>query len=44
VGQLGFYDFDRRLRALSAKGDPLEALNAIVPFENFRADIEAVVS
>jgi transposase len=43
VGQLGFYDLDKRLKALSAKGDPLEALNALVPFESFRAEIEAVV-
>jgi IS5 family transposase len=43
VGQLGFYDLDKRLEALSAKGDPLEALNALIPFESFRADIEAVV-
>jgi hypothetical protein len=25
-GQLGFYDVDKRLEAISAKGDPLEAL------------------
>jgi transposase, IS5 family len=43
VGQLGFYDLDKRLKAISAKGDPLEALNAIIPFESFRAKIEAVV-
>ena len=43
MGQLGFYDLDKRLKALSAKGDALEALNALVPFESFRADIEAVV-
>jgi transposase, IS5 family len=43
VGQLGFYDLDKRLEAISAKGDPLEALKAIVPFETFRAEIEAVV-
>jgi transposase, IS5 family len=43
VGQLGFYDLDRRLKAISAKGDPLEALKALIPFESFRADIEAVV-
>jgi transposase, IS5 family len=42
LGQLGFYDLDSRLKALSAKGDPLEALEALVPFESFRADIEAV--
>jgi len=43
VGQLGFYDLDKRLAAISAKGDPLEALNLIVPFESFRSEIEAVV-
>jgi IS5 family transposase len=43
VGQLGFYDLDERLEAISAKGDPLEALNALVPFESFRAEIEKVV-
>jgi transposase, IS5 family len=43
VGQPGFFDLDRRLEAISAKGDPLEALNALVPFESFRAEIEAVV-
>jgi transposase, IS5 family len=43
VGQLGFYDLGKRLEAISAKGDPLEALNAIVPFESFRGEIEAVV-
>jgi hypothetical protein len=29
VGQLGFYDLDGRLKALSAKGDPLEALGRV---------------
>jgi hypothetical protein len=29
--------------ALSAKGDPLEAIDRLVPWESFRADIEAVV-
>ena len=43
MGQLGFYDLDIRLKALSAKGDPLEALGALVPFESFRVEIEAVV-
>ena len=32
VGQLGFYDLDKRLEAISGKGNPLEALNSIVPF------------
>jgi len=43
VGQLGFYDLDKRLAAISAKGDPLEALDAVISFESFRAEIEAVV-
>jgi|SRR6516162_534760 len=43
VGQRGFFDFDKRLEAISAKGDPLEALKALIPFEGFRAEIEAVV-
>jgi hypothetical protein len=43
VGHLGFHDLDKRLEAISAKGDPLEALNGLIPFESFRAEIEAVV-
>jgi len=43
VGQPGFFDLDKRLEAISAKGDPLETLKAVVPFESFRAQIEAVV-
>src|SRR4249919_1765207 len=43
MGQLGFFDADRRLAMLSAKGDPLEAIDRLVPWESFRTDIEAVV-
>ena len=43
MGQLGFFDADKRLATLSAKGDPLEAIERLVPWESFRADIEAVV-
>ena len=43
MAQLGFFDADNRLAALSAKGDPLEAIDALVPWESFRAGIEAVV-
>ena len=43
MGQLGFFDADKRLAALSAKGDPLEAIDRLMPWESFRADIEAVV-
>ncbi len=41
--QMGFFDADRRLEVLSKKGDPLEAIDRLVPWESFRADIEAVV-
>jgi IS5 family transposase len=40
AGQAGFFDFDRRLQSISAKGDPLETINSIVPWESFRATIE----
>lgn len=42
MSQMGFFDADRRLAALSAKGDPLVSISALVPWEAFRADIEAV--
>lgn len=38
-GQSGFFDVDDRLKELSAKGDDLERLNAIVDFEIFRPDL-----
>jgi transposase, IS5 family len=43
MGQLGFFDAKKRLSSLSKKGDPLEAIAALVPWEGFRADIETVV-
>jgi transposase, IS5 family len=43
MGQPGFFDLDKRLEVISAKGDPLEALKALIPFESFRAEVEAVV-
>src|SRR3979490_1979964 len=43
MGQFGLCDADKRLAALSAKGDPLEAIDRLVPWESFRVDIEAVV-
>ena len=33
MGQLSFFDTDKRLSALSAKGDPLEAIARLVPWE-----------
>ena len=43
MGQFGFFDLATRLAAISAMGDPLEMIDRVVPFESFRADIEAVV-
>lgn len=42
-GDPGFFDIHERLKDLSAKGDDLERLNAIVDFEIFRADLERAV-
>jgi hypothetical protein len=41
--QMGFFDADRRLEAVSAKGDPLVTIDAVVPWEELRPEIEAVV-
>jgi hypothetical protein len=41
MGQKGFVDVERRLEAISARGDPLEAIKKMVRWEDFRADIEA---
>src|SRR3981081_648768 len=42
MGQKGFFDVEGRLEVIRAKGDPLETIKKIVPWEDFRADIEAV--
>jgi hypothetical protein len=42
-GQGGFFDVDDRLKELSAKGDDLERLNAIVDFEVFRPALARAV-
>jgi len=34
MGQPGFFDADKRLAALSKKGDPLEAIAALIPWES----------
>ena len=44
TGQPGFFDQDERLQALSAAGDPLERLAAVVDFEGFRSDLMAALS
>jgi len=43
MSQMGFFDADKRLSMLSLKGDPLEAISKLMPWEKFRADIESVV-
>jgi len=42
-GQPGFFDVEERLKELSAKGDALERLTAVVDFELFRDDLERAV-
>lgn len=43
AGQRGFFDVEDRLKQLSAKGDALERLSAVVDFELFRADLDRAV-
>ena len=43
MAQFGFFDANKRLSVLSAKGDPLVGISALVPWETLRDDIEAVV-
>lgn len=44
AGQPGFFDQDERLQALSAAGDALERLAAVVDFEVFRGELERALS
>ena len=43
-GQAGFFDLDERLKALSAKGDALERLGAVIDFELFRPALARAVA
>jgi IS5 family transposase len=36
MGQTGFFDLQDRLKSLDEMGDPLEALNRVIPWEQFR--------
>jgi IS5 family transposase len=36
MGQMSFFDADDRLKSFSRLGDPLEPLNAVMPWEDFR--------
>ena len=44
MSQPGFFDVNDRLAALSAAGDPLERLSAVVDFELFRAVLDAALA
>lgn len=37
MGQTGFFDLQNRLDSLDAMGDPLDALNQAIPWEDFRS-------
>src|ERR1039458_6527924 len=37
VGQTGFFDLQDRLKSLDEMGDPLEALNRVIPWDDFRS-------
>ena len=41
--QAGFFDLEERLAGLSAKGDGLERLGAVIDFELFRPELERAV-
>ena len=41
--QAGLFDIEKRLGDLSAKGDDLERINALVDFEAFRPELERAV-
>ncbi|MGH6819569.1 MAG: transposase, partial [Methylocella sp.] len=43
MGQLGFFDLNRRYEGLDEKGDPLVAIAAIVPFDSFRPKLKAAL-
>src|SRR5260370_190577 len=44
MGQKGFFDVERRLEAISGKGDPLETIKTRGRWEDFRAYIESAAS
>src|ERR1700731_473363 len=43
MGQLGFFDLNRRYESLDEKNDPLLAIAAMVPFESFRSKLKAAL-
>src|SRR3982075_1085176 len=43
MGQLGFFDLNRRYESLIEKNDPLVAIAAMVPFESFRPKLHTAL-
>src|ERR1700730_5773200 len=43
MGQLGFFDLNRRYESLDEKNDPLVTIAAMVPFESFRSKLKAAL-
>ena len=43
MGQLGFFDLSRRYEGLDGQNDPLATLAKLVPWETFRARLEAAL-
>lgn len=43
VTQLDFLGNEKRLRELSAEGDPLEVLARVIPWESFRRGLNAAL-
>src|SRR5437660_4465081 len=43
MGQLGFFDLNRRYESLDEKNDPLVAIAAMVPFESFRTKLKVAL-
>jgi len=42
MAQMGFFDLSDRYASLDAKKDPLVAIDAVVPWEEFRSTLEGV--
>ena len=42
--QRGLFDLDERYQRLSAAGDPLEKLSALIDFEMFRTDLVSALA
>src|SRR3977135_2364283 len=43
MGQLDFFDLNRRYESLTEKNDPLVAIAAMVPFESFRPKLHTAL-